>query len=55
MKAGKKETAAMEADAIKCHEDYIRRTSKHPERDIGAFRRQVRFCKRLRKNYSIRG
>lgn len=36
---------------MKCHEDYIKRTSVHPERDIHTFRRLVYFIERLQDEY----
>lgn len=34
--------------AANCHEEYIKRTSKHPDLDIRAFREFSLFCERLR-------
>jgi hypothetical protein len=54
MKQGEETTKSMEDDAMRCHEDYIRRTSKHPKRDIHTFRSWVRFIRRLRARYGPR-
>jgi len=49
MTVDKKQGIRVIVDSIKCHEDYLKRTSKYPKRDIYAFRRYLRFCNSLRK------
>ena len=53
MKGKKIKHSFVHWDAIRCHVDYIRRTSSDPKRDVAQFKSYVRHMNKLQATVKI--